>query len=110
MPGRLESHAMSIRHREASRLEGFSDAVFGFALTLLVVALETPKTIEELKALTTQLVPFAVTFEPKRSLIVYVFVTTIPSLSTIVKCVVSVGSLAATFPWPISMLVDALLA
>ena len=53
---------MSIRHREASRLEGFSDAVFGFALTLLVVSLETPKTVEELKALLMQFVPFALTF------------------------------------------------
>ena len=28
--------------REVSRIEGFSDAVFGFALTLLVVSLEVP--------------------------------------------------------------------
>ena len=35
---------------EISRIEGFSDAVFGFAVTLLVVSLEVPKTYEELIA------------------------------------------------------------
>ena len=32
-----------LRHHEVTRIEGFSDAVFGFALTLLVVQLEVPK-------------------------------------------------------------------
>ena len=36
------------RAREVSRIEAFSDIVFGFALTLLVVALEVPDSYEEL--------------------------------------------------------------
>jgi uncharacterized membrane protein len=35
--------------REVSRIEGFSDAVFGFALTLLVVSLEVPDNFDGLK-------------------------------------------------------------
>src|SRR5205823_2235752 len=37
------------RGHEISRIEGFSDAVFGFAVTLLVVSLEVPHTFTELK-------------------------------------------------------------
>jgi uncharacterized membrane protein len=36
------------RGHEVSRIEGLSDAVFGFAITLLVVSLEVPKTFNEL--------------------------------------------------------------
>src|SRR4051794_9466799 len=41
-------HEFRWRSREISRLEGLSDAVFGFAITLLIVALEVPKTSGEL--------------------------------------------------------------
>lgn len=36
------------RSHEISRIEGFSDAVFGFAVTLLIVSLEVPRTSTEL--------------------------------------------------------------
>ena len=48
--------------REVSRVEGFSDAVFGFALTLLVVSLEVPQDFQQLKVILGGFLPFAVTF------------------------------------------------
>jgi uncharacterized membrane protein len=46
---------MAARHHEVTRLEGFSDTVFGFALTLLVVSLEVP---DDAEALMTQMSGF----------------------------------------------------
>jgi uncharacterized membrane protein len=52
-----------LRGQEVSRLESFSDAVFGFAVTLVVVSLEVPRTFEELQAtLLRGFVSFAICF------------------------------------------------
>jgi len=48
--------------REVSRIEGFSDAVFGFALTLLVASIEVPPDFEALKQTLRGFLPFALTF------------------------------------------------
>jgi hypothetical protein len=51
-----------LRGTAMSRVDGFSDVVFGFALTLLVVSLEVPKTYVELHASMRGFLPFAVSF------------------------------------------------
>lgn len=48
MPRMASPYAFRYRAHEVSRLEAFSDIVFGFALTLIVVSLEVPHTFEEL--------------------------------------------------------------
>jgi uncharacterized membrane protein len=49
------------RGQEVLRIEGFADAVFGFALTLLVVSLEVPNTFDELLATMRGFFAFAIT-------------------------------------------------
>jgi hypothetical protein len=50
------------RGGEISRLEGLSDAVFAFAVTLLVVSLEVPETFDELLRVLRGFFAFAVCF------------------------------------------------
>jgi uncharacterized membrane protein len=50
------------RAHGASRLEAFTDDVFAFALTLLVVSLEVPRTFRDLEVATRGFVGFALTF------------------------------------------------
>jgi len=50
------------RSHEPSRLETFSDAVFAFAVTLIIVSLEVPKTFADLYETMKGTVSFAVCF------------------------------------------------
>jgi uncharacterized membrane protein len=50
------------RSHEISRIEGLSDAVFAFAVTLLVVSLEVPKTFNELAETMQGFGAFAISF------------------------------------------------
>ena len=55
-------HGFRWRGTEISRIEGLSDAVFAFAVTLLVVSLEAPKTFADLTRLMHGFVSFGVCF------------------------------------------------
>lgn len=51
-----------IESGEMTRVEAFSDAVFAFAITLLVVSLEVPQTFDELAQAMRGFVAFAISF------------------------------------------------
>jgi len=56
------NHKFRWRSHEPSRIEGLSDAVFGFAVTLLVVSLEVPKTFAEMMDAIRGFGAFAISF------------------------------------------------
>jgi Endosomal/lysosomal potassium channel TMEM175 len=60
--GQESKNGFRMRGTEITRLEGFSDTVFGFAVTLLVVSLEVPTDFDQLVATMRNLLPFAICF------------------------------------------------
>jgi uncharacterized membrane protein len=58
----ISSDGFRLRGTAMSRVDGFSDVVFGFAITLLVVSLEVPHTFEDLNRSLHDFIPFAICF------------------------------------------------
>jgi uncharacterized membrane protein len=57
-----DSHGFRLRGHEVQRSETFSDAVFAFAVTLLIVSLEVPKSFDDLLISMRGFLAFAICF------------------------------------------------
>ena len=58
----MDADGFRPRGTHGSRIDAFSDVVFGFALALLVVSQQVPKTYSELHAMLKGFIPFALCF------------------------------------------------
>lgn len=58
----IEADGFRLRGLGFSRLDAFSDVIFGFALTLLVVSLEVPKNYTEMRHMLRGFFPFGICF------------------------------------------------
>ena len=58
----IANDGFRLRGAAMSRVDAFSDVVFGFAITLLVVSLEVPHTFEDLNHSLRGFIPFAICF------------------------------------------------
>lgn len=57
-----EMQGIRVRGIEVSRLEGLTDAVIGFAVTLLIVSMEVPRSLDEMFAMVLGFPAFGLTF------------------------------------------------
>ena len=62
MQNKTEEQLVRWRLHEPARIEAFSDAVMAFAVTLLVVSLEVPKTFNDLMVSLSGVAGFAICF------------------------------------------------
>jgi uncharacterized membrane protein len=57
-----EMQGIRVRGTHVSRLEGLTDAVIGFAVTLLIVSMEVPRSLDEMFAMVLGFPAFGITF------------------------------------------------